>query len=121
MLLRLPTFFAMTVASLLLRHLLPAGVCLLWHSRNSRAREKPIRGPFQLLANCSDDIHCGPQADGQQLTLKQLGKQVRQHWQSAAAEFGPPPDVASLKSILRLKMERIEGVTADGKRVALAA
>ncbi len=59
------------------------------------------------------------QAEGQQLTLKQLSKQVRQHW-AAVPEFGAPPDATSLKAIIQVKLERIEGVSVKRKRVALA-
>ncbi len=61
------------------------------------------------------------QSEGQQLPLKELAKQVRQHWTSAAGEHGPPPDAASLRSILRVKLERIEGAVLQGKQVVLSS
>jgi hypothetical protein len=61
------------------------------------------------------------QSDGQQVPLKQLARRVRQHWAAAAAEYGTPPDAVSMKAILRVKLERIDGVELQGKQVVLSA
>jgi hypothetical protein len=55
------------------------------------------------------------------VALKQLARQVRQHWAAAAAEHGTPPDAVSMKAILRVKLERIDGVELQGKHVVLSA
>ena len=75
-----------------------------------------------LLVTASDPAAAPVvQSDGQEVPLKQLARQVRQHWAAAAAEHGSPPDATSMKAILRVKLERIDGVVLQGKQVVLSA
>ena len=92
-----------------------------WH-------QTPLHGPhhrtsviFCYQQRLTLLLHLLVQSDGQQLPLKQLARQVRQHWAAAAAEHGSPPDATSMKAILRVKLERIAGVELQGKQVVLSA